>query len=41
MKDILTYDELRTLLLDAGVIEEKDLELADERSTDTLHRCSR
>ena len=31
MKDILTHDELRTLLLDAGVVEEKDLELAEER----------
>jgi type IV pilus assembly protein PilB len=31
MKDILTHDELKTLLLDAGVVEEKDLELAEER----------
>lgn len=31
MKDILTHDELRTLLLDAGVVEEKDLVLAEER----------
>lgn len=31
MKDILTHDELRTLLLDAGVIEEKEMELAEER----------
>lgn len=31
MKDLLTHDELRALLLDAGVVEEKDLELAEER----------
>ncbi len=31
MKDVLTHDELRALLLDAGVVEEKDLEMADER----------
>lgn len=31
MEDLLTHDELRALLLDAGVVEEKDLELAEER----------
>lgn len=31
MKDILTHDELRALLLDAGVVEEKEIELAEER----------
>ncbi len=31
MKDILTHDELKALLLDAGVVEEKDIELAEER----------
>lgn len=31
MKDILSYDELKSLILDAGVIEDKDLELAEER----------
>ncbi len=31
MKDILTYDELRALVLDTGVVEEKDLTLAEER----------
>lgn len=31
MKDVLTHDELRALLLDTGIVEEKDLEMADER----------
>ena len=31
MEDILSHDELRTVLLEAGVVSEKDLELAEER----------
>lgn len=31
MKDIFSHDELRTLVLDAGVVTEKELELAEER----------
>ncbi|MEI8096527.1 MAG: GspE/PulE family protein [Candidatus Moraniibacteriota bacterium] len=31
MKDILSYEELKTLVLDAGVVTEKELELAEER----------
>ncbi len=31
MSDILTHDVLRTLLLESGVVEVKDLELAEER----------
>jgi hypothetical protein len=31
MSDILTHDVLKTLLLESGVVEAKDLELAEER----------
>lgn len=31
MNDVLTYEELKTLLLEAGVVAEKDLVLAEER----------
>ncbi len=31
MRDILSHDELKALLLEAGVVESKDLELAEER----------
>lgn len=31
MKDILSHDELRSLILDTGLVTEKDLELAEER----------
>ena len=31
MEDVLGHDELKALLIDAGLVEEKDLELAEER----------
>lgn len=31
MKDILAHDELKALLLESGIVKEKDLELAEER----------
>lgn len=31
MRDVLSHDELKALLLEAGVVEDKDLELAEER----------
>lgn len=31
MQDVLSYDELKSVILDAGVVEEKDLLLAEER----------
>lgn len=31
MEDVLGHDDLRALLLDAGLVEEKDLEMAEER----------